>query len=262
MTVPLARRMLAEFLGTALLVTALVGSGIMATRLSPDEVGIQLLQNSITTMLALTVLILIFAPVSGAHFNPVVTLAAWWLQRRSGGLNLRDLVGYVVAQTLGASSGAVLANAMFDLPAVSWSTTTRTGSHLWLGEVVATAGLTLLIFTLVRTGRAFLSAPAVGAYVGAAYWFTSSTAFANPAVTIGRALTDTFAGVAPGSVPAFVGAQVAGALIGLAVLLALYPDPASGPPRPRPQRTVLPESDLPSGQLGRGISLVPNRWRA
>ncbi len=177
MTAPaLPRRLLAEFLGTALLVTAVVGSGIMATELSPDDVGLQLLQNSIATAFALGALILTFGPVSGAHFNPVVSAADWWLGRRHGtGLIGRDLALYAAAQVLGAIAGSLLANAMFDLAAVAMSTTTRAGAHLWLGEVVATTGLLLLIFALVRSGRAAVAPAAVGAYIGAAYWFTSST---------------------------------------------------------------------------------------
>lgn len=218
------RQLVAEFLGTALLVTAVVGSGIMAANLSPGDVGLQLLENSIATALALGVLILVFGPISGAHFNPVVSAADWLFGRRPGtGLSVARLAGYVVAQVAGAISGAVLANLMFGLRAVSLSTQHRTGGHLWLGEVVATAGLVLLIFALVRTGRAAVAPAAVGAYIGAAYWFTSSTSFANPAVTIGRAFTNTFAGIAPGSVPGFVIAQLVGAAAGAALLLVLHP---------------------------------------
>ncbi len=221
------RRLLAEFLGTALLVTAVVGSGIMATRLS-DDIGLQLLENSVATAFALGSLILTFGPVSGAHFNPVVSAADWFLGRRTGtGLPTRDLVGYVVAQVAGAIAGAGLADLMFGLPAVGFATKDRTGTGLWLGEVVATAGLLLLIFALARSGRASVAPAAVGAYIGAAYWFTSSTSFANPAVTIGRAFTDTFAGIAPASVPGFVAAQLAGLAVGVGLLLALYPSAGS-----------------------------------
>jgi arsenate reductase len=223
-TVALWRRLLAELVGTALLVTAVVGSGIMAATLSPDDVGLQLLENSVATALALGALILIFGPVSGAHFNPVVSAADWFLGRRSRtGLTATDFAGYVAAQIVGAIVGSVLANLMFALPAVDWSAKTRSAGHLWLGEVVATAGLVLLVFALARSGRSTVAPAAVGAYIGAAYWFTSSTSFANPAVTIGRAFTDTFAGIAPGSVPAFVLAQLAGLTIGVALLLVLYP---------------------------------------
>jgi arsenate reductase len=224
-TPPLGRRLLAEFVGTALLVTAVVGSGIMATRLSPHDTGVQLLENSVATALALGALILTFGPVSGAHFNPVVSAADWWLGRRSRtGLTVAHLAGYIVAQVAGAIGGAILADLMFAVPAIAWSGTVRSAGHLWLGEVVATAGLVLLIFALARSGRATVAPAAVGAYIGAAYWFTSSTSFANPAVTIGRAFTDTFAGIAPGSVPAYIGAQLVGLLVGVGLLVALYPD--------------------------------------
>ncbi|MEG3636044.1 MIP/aquaporin family protein [Micromonospora palythoicola] len=225
MTIAFPRRLLAEFTGTALLVTAVVGSGIMAADLSPDDVGLQLLQNSIATAFALGVLILMFGPVSGAHFNPVVSAADWLLGRRSGtGLSPRELAGYVAAQVSGAVAGSVLANLMFGLGPVSFSGRERGGGNLWLGEVVATAGLVLLIFALARSGRAVVAPAAVGAYIGAAYWFTSSTSFANPAVTVGRAFTDTFAGIAPGSVPGFVVAQLVGLAVGVGLLAALYPD--------------------------------------
>ncbi|MEV4545478.1 MIP/aquaporin family protein [Micromonospora echinaurantiaca] len=225
MTIALRRRLLAEFLGTALLVTAVVGSGIMAATLSPGDVGLQLLENSIATALALGALILVFGPVSGAHLNPVVSAADWFLGRRTGtGLTGRDLAGYTVAQVTGAVAGSVLANLMFDLAAVDLSGKDRAGANLWLGEVVATSGLILLVFALARSGRAPVAPAAVGAYIGAAYWFTSSTSFANPAVTIGRAFTDTFAGIAPASVPAFVLAQLVGLAAGVGLLAALYPD--------------------------------------
>jgi glycerol uptake facilitator-like aquaporin len=222
--ITLWRRLLAEFLGTALLVTAVVGSGIMASELSPDDVGLQLLQNSVATAFALGALILTFGPVSGAHFNPVVSAADWFLGRRTGtGLTITDLGGYASAQTLGAIAGSILANLMFDLAPVTMSTKDRAAGNLWLGEVVAVVGLLLLIFALGRSGRSSVAPAAVGAYIGAAYWFTSSTSFANPAVTAGRAFTDTFAGIAPASVPGFVVAQIAGLIIGVGVLLALYP---------------------------------------
>ncbi|MEV0714287.1 MIP/aquaporin family protein [Asanoa sp. NPDC050611] len=221
----LGRRALAEALGTGLLVSAVVGSGAMATRLSPGEAGLQLLANSIATAFALAVLILIFGPVSGAHFNPVVSLADWWLGRRDrAGLSARELGGYLVAQLVGAVAGCVVANLMFDLPAVALSSTRRGGAPLWLGEVVATGGLVLLVFALARAGRASVTPAAVGAYIGAAYWFTSSTSFANPAVTVGRVFTDSFAGIAPASVPGFVVAQLIGLVVGVGVLVVLYPD--------------------------------------
>jgi len=223
-TESLARRLLAEFLGTALLVAVVVGSGIAAQELSPQDVGLQLLENSTATVFGLTVLILWFGPVSGAHFNPVVSLADWFLGRRAGaGLTLPGVGAYTVAQIAGGIAGAVLANVMFDLDTAISTKDRITSGHL-VAEVVATAGLVALIFALVRTGRGALAAPAVGAYIGAAYWFTSSTSFANPAVTIGRVFSDTFAGIAPGSAAAFIGMELVGLVVGVAVTRALYPD--------------------------------------
>ncbi|MBB2925482.1 MIP/aquaporin family protein [Cellulomonas cellasea] len=220
---PLLRALTAELVGTGLLVAVVVGSGIAAQRLSPDDVGLQLLQNSLATTLGLTVLILLFGPASGAHLNPVVSLTDWVVGRRTGtGLTGRQVVAYTAAQTVGAVAGCALAAAMFTAP-VAVSTTERTGSGLLIGEVVATAGLVALILTLVRTGRAALAAPAVGAYIGAAYWFTSSTSFANPAVTVGRIFTDTFAGIAPASAPGFVAAQLVGAALGVGLVTVLHP---------------------------------------
>jgi glycerol uptake facilitator-like aquaporin len=221
---PLPRRLLAEFLGTALLVAVVVGSGIAAETLSPGNVGLQLLENSTATVFGLTVLILWFGPVSGAHFNPVVSLADWFLSRRTrSGLSLPDVGAYAVVQIIGGVAGALLANVMFDVDAGLSAKDRVTGGHL-VAEVVATAGLVALIFALVRTGRGALAAPTVGAYIGAAYWFTSSTSFANPAVTIGRVFSDTFAGIAPGSASAFIGMQLVGLGVAIALTLALYPD--------------------------------------
>jgi glycerol uptake facilitator-like aquaporin len=221
----LPRRLLAEFLGTALLVTVVVGSGIAAAALSPGDIGLQLLQNSTATVLGLAVLILMLGPVSGAHFNPVVTAADWLLGRRSGtGIRGSDAVAYALAQIGGGIAGAFLANLMFDRQLFEFASKHRvTAGHL-LGEVVATAGLIAVIFALARTGRTALSAAAVGAYIGAAYWFTSSTSFANPAVTVGRMFSDSFAGIAPSSVPGFIVAQIVGAVVGLVVIVVLYPD--------------------------------------
>ena len=220
----LFRPLLAEFVGTALLVTVVVGSGIAAAQLSPDDVGLQLLENSTATVFGLAVLILIFGPISGAHFNPLVSAADWLLGRRAGtGISAANLGLYAVVQILGGICGAVLANVMFDRRAFELATKHRaTLGHL-IGEVVATAGLIALIFAFARTGRAAMSAAAVGAYIGAAYWFTSSTSFANPAVTIGRMFSDTFAGISPGSAPGFIAAQIVGTLIGLALIVVLYP---------------------------------------
>lgn len=223
--IPLRRRAFAEFLGTGLLVTVVVGSGIAAERLSTDT-GLQLLENSIATALGLGVLILLLATVSGAHFNPVVSLTDTILGRTTRtGLPSRDLAAYLPAQTLGGIGGAVLANAMFAIP-TTISTTDRATPATFLAEIIATAGLVLLIMGLTRTGRPTpVIAAAVGAYIGAAYWFTSSTSFANPAVTIGRIFTDTFAGIAPTSVLPFLAAQLLGGAMAIALTLALFPRP-------------------------------------
>ncbi|WP_338100706.1 MIP/aquaporin family protein [Microbacterium excoecariae] len=214
----LPREATAEFVGSALLAAIVIGSGIMASRLSSDP-GLQLLENALATALGLGVLIAMFAPASGAHFNPVVTLADAALGSRSW----RQVAAYVPAQIAGCVVGAVLANAMFGLPAVSWASTDRVSPGNLLSEGVATAGLVAVIFLLVRTGRGALAAPAVGAYIGAAYWFTASTSFANPAITIGRMFSDTFAGIAPGSVLPFLAAQVNGAALGLGLAVWLAP---------------------------------------
>jgi arsenate reductase len=216
----LARKVTAEALGTGLLVAAVVGSGIAAQRLSPNNVGLQLLENSTATAGALVALILAFGSVSGAHFNPVVSLADRWF----GGLSNRDLGAYVAAQVAGGGLGAIAANLMFDLDAVNVSTKVRSGADLWFAEVVATLGLLLVIFGVVRAGRAALAPFAVAGYIAAAYWFTSSTSFANPAVTIARTLSNTFAGIAPESVPAFVVAQLLGGALAIALAVFLYPD--------------------------------------
>ncbi|MEU6089030.1 MIP/aquaporin family protein [Streptomyces sp. NPDC047085] len=226
MTAPLVRRLAAEAVGTALLVTVVVGSGIQATELSHD-VGVQLLANSLATVFGLAVLITLLGPVSGAHFNPAVTLAAWALGRRTGtGPALREVAAYVPAQVAGAIGGAILADAMFAEPLVRFSTHDRSAPHLLLGEIVATAGLVALVFGLDRVARAHVAPAAVASYIGAAYWFTSSTSFANPAVTIGRAFTDTFAGIAPASVAPFIAAQLAGAVLGLGAVAMVYGRPA------------------------------------
>ncbi|MFD0818688.1 aquaporin, partial [Micromonospora zhanjiangensis] len=218
------RRASAELVGTGLLVTAVVGSGIAASRLSPDDVGLQLLENSIATALALGALILVFGPVSGAHLNPVVSIADWWLGRRTGtGLPARELSAYLGGQFLGAIGGTVLAHLMFGLPAVAVSTDHRDGAGLWLAEVVATGGLLLLIAALTHTRRQSVAPAAVGAWIGAAYWFTASTAFANPAVTIGRMFTATFAGIAPASAVGFIAAQLAATALAVTAIRWWYP---------------------------------------
>jgi glycerol uptake facilitator-like aquaporin len=235
--------LVAEFVGSALLVAIVVGSGIAAERLSPTDVGVQLLENSLATAFGLGVLILVFGPVSGAHFNPLVSLVDWLLGRRSRtGMNARLLWRYAVVQISGAIAGAVLANVMFDHRAVEIATKERLSAGHLLAEVVATAGLVVVIFTLARTGRAGLSAAAVGAYIGAAYWFTSSTSFANPAVTIGRMFSDTFAGIAPTSVAPFIAAQFVGAIVGLALTVFLHPDAA----RTADQAVIAHPADTPT----------------
>src|SRR3954464_2053083 len=219
------RQLLAEFIGTALLVTVVVGSGIAAAQLSSSDVGLQLLENSIATAFGLAVLILLFGPVSGAHFNPVVSVADWLLGRRANsGLSGGSVAAYAASQIAGGIVGAVLANVIFDRAALEVSTKDRISPGHLVGEVVASAGLIALIFALARRGRAASSAAAVGAYIGAAYWFTSSMSFANPAVTVGRIFSDSFAGISPTSVPGFVIAQLIGGALGTGLVLALYPD--------------------------------------
>lgn len=214
-----SRPLVGELLGSALLAAIVVGSGIMAQRLSPGDAGLQLLQNAFATALGLGVLIALFQPISGAHFNPVVTIADAVL----GARRWREVGPYVLAQILGCVAGAILANVMFAAPAVSWSTTARATPPNLIAEVVATAGLVLAIFVLVRAGRGSMAAPVVGAYIGAAYYFTASTSFANPAITIGRMFSDTFAGIAPASTPTFILAQLVGGAVGLALAVWLTP---------------------------------------
>ena len=214
--------MLAEFVGTFLLLSVVVGSGIAAQRLSPHDVGLQLLENGLATGAGLAAIILAVGSVSGAHLNPIVSLA----DRCFGGLSNGELAVYVPAQLCGAIAGVVVANLMYDLPAIEWSTRSRSGSGLWLAEGVATAGLLLVVFGLARSGRSTVAPFAVGAYIAAAYWFTSSTSFANPAVTMGRALTDTFTGIEPGSVPGFVAFQLVGSAVAVVLVRMLYPDVA------------------------------------
>jgi glycerol uptake facilitator-like aquaporin len=216
---PLSRRLVAEFLGSLLLAALVIGSGIAAQRLSPGDTGLQLTENAAATAAGLFALILMFGPISGAHFNPVVSV----VDAAFGGLSWRHALAYVPAQVTGCVGGAVLANLMFATSAVSISTTHRATVAHGLSEVVATAGLILMIFSLVRSGRAERAPAAVGAYIGAAYWFTSSTSFANPAITIGRMFSDTFAGITPSSVPLFLAAQVVGGALALLGVRALYP---------------------------------------
>jgi glycerol uptake facilitator-like aquaporin len=216
---PLARRLLAEYLGSAFLAAVVVGSGIAAQRLSPDDTGLALLENAAATAAGLFAIILMFGRVSGGHFNPVVSL----VDAHFGGRTWRDALAYIPAQIAGCVTGAITANAMFALSAVSISTHHRASAAHLFAEVIATLGLLLVIFSLARTGRAASAPAAVGAYIGAAYWFTSSTSFANPAITVGRMFSDTFAGIAPASVPGFVAAQLVGGLAAIAAVSALYP---------------------------------------
>ncbi len=214
-------RALAEGLGTGLLVAVVVGSGIAAERLSPGDVGLQLLENSTATALALAALILTFGPVSGAHFNPAVTLAEMVTRK----IDPRAVVPYIAAQIAGGCAGAVVANLMYELPAVDWSTKDRITAATFLAEVVATFGLLTVIFGVVRSGRLTAVPIAVAGYIGAAYWFTSSTSVANPAVAIARMLSDTFAGIAPASVLPFIAAELLGAALAVVVARILFPEP-------------------------------------
>jgi glycerol uptake facilitator-like aquaporin len=227
MTAADGRRLLAEFTGTGLLVAVVVGSGIAATRLTGDG-AVRLLVNSLVTALGLAVLILIFAPSGGAQFNPAVTAADWLLSRRTARrYHLRLALMVMASQAAGATGGAALADAMFAVPVLSVSRHHRGGGPVLLSEVVATAGLLLLIVTLAQTGRTQHAPWSVGAWIGAAYWFTASTSFANPAVTIGRMLTDTYAGIAPASAPAFIAAQILGAAAGTGLAITITPAPAA-----------------------------------
>ena len=229
-TAPVTRRLCAELLGTATLVATVIGSGIMATNLT-DDVALQLLVNALATVAALGVLIATLGPVSGAHFNPVVTLVE--AARRD--IRAGEAGGYLLVQFGGGLLGAAVANLMFDHPAWQASTHERTGAPLWLGEVVATAGLVFTIGAITRTGRGHLGAVLVPAWIGAAYFFTASTSFANPAVALARSTSDSFAGIAPASVPGFVAAELLGAVVGAAAASYLFPRPG------RPEPLDLPE---------------------
>lgn len=218
----MTRRIVAEFVGSALLAALVIGSGIAAQSLSPGDTGLQLFENAFATALGLPVLILVFATISGSHFNPVVSLVDAALGQRPW----QDVLGYVPAQVAGCIAGAVLANLMFGGAALSISTTDRLGPGHFLAEIIATAGLVLVIFALARTGRGAVIPWAVGAYIGAAYFFTSSASFANPAITIGRMFSDTFAGIAPSSAPGYIAAQLLGGALGLLAVRVFFPAPA------------------------------------
>ena len=219
----LGPRLLSEFLGTALLVAAVVGSGIAAARLSPGDVGLELFENAAATAGALVAIILAFGPVSGAHLNPVVTV----VDKIFGGIDSRAAAGYIGAQLAGGWAGAVVANLMFSRAAIELSTKTRSSGGLWLAEAVATFGLLLVIFGVVRSGRTSAAPFAVGAYIGGAYFFTASTSFANPAVTFARMFSDTFAGIRPANAPAFMGAQLVGGAVAVMAIRILYPSVAT-----------------------------------
>ena len=217
---PLLRRLLAELLGSAFLATVVIGSGIAAKQLSPNDVGLELFENAAATAAGLYAIILMFGPVSGGHFNPVVS----FVDASFGGIGRRDALAYLPAQVSGCVLGAIAANAMFAKTLISISAHHRASSAHLLAEAIATLGLILVIFALARTGRSNATPAAVGAYIGAAYFFTSSTSFANPAISIGRIFSNTFAGVAPGSVPGYIVAQAAGGALAILALRALYPD--------------------------------------
>ena len=237
---PLARRLLAELLGSAFLAALVIGSGIAAQTLSPSDVGLQLFENAVATAMGLATIILMFGPVSGAHFNPVVSLA----DATFGGISWRDALAYIPAQVAGCVLGAISANGMFALAAVSISAHHRaTGAHLF-SEAIATAGLLLVIFALARTKRLSAAPAAVGAYIGSAYFFTSSASFANPAISVGRIFSNSFAGIAPASVPSFVLAQLLGGACAIVAIRVLYPDVTPGEAAelvvPRHERAVSP----------------------
>jgi arsenate reductase len=237
-TPPIARRLLAELLGSAFLAALVIGSGIAAQTLSPNDTGLELFENAAATAAGLFAIILMFGPVSGGHFNPVVSLA----DAAFGGLSWRDALVYIPTQSAGCVLGAVTANGMFALGAVTISTHHRASSAHLLSEAIATAGLVLVIFSLARTRRSHATPAAVSAYIGAAYFFTSSASFANPAISIGRIFSNTFAGIAPASVPAFILAQLAGGALAVLTIKALYPGvtPADA------ADVLLPHSERPA----------------
>ena len=218
--IALWRRLTAEFLGSAFLAALVIGSGIAAQRLSPGDTGLELLENAAATAAGLFAIILMFGPVSGGHFNPVVS----FVDAAFGGLSWRDAGTYLPAQAAGCVTGAIAANVMFSVPAVSISVKDRASPAHFLSEVIATLGLMLVIFALARSGRSRVTPAAVGAYIGAAYFFTSSASFANPAITVGRMFSNTFAGIAPSSAPAFIAAQVVGGVLAVGLVRLLYPD--------------------------------------
>jgi arsenate reductase len=233
LNIPLRRRLFAEFLGAAFLAAVVIGSGIAAQNLSPNDTGLELLENAAATAAGLFAIILMFGPISGGHFNPVVSLA----DATFGGISWRDALAYIPVQIGGCIAGAIVANGMFALAAISISSKHRaTPAHLF-AEVIATLGLLLVIFSLARTKRSASAPAAVGAYIGAAYFFTSSTSFANPAISTGRMFSNTFAGIAPSSVPGFIAAELVGCAVAIIAIRALYPDVT----RADAAQVVLPE---------------------
>jgi glycerol uptake facilitator-like aquaporin len=246
-TPPLARRLLAELLGSAFLAALVIGSGIAAQQLSPNDVGLELFENAAATAAGLFAIILMFGPVSGGHFNPVVS----FVDAHFGGISWRDAAAYVPAQVTGCILGAIVANVMFSLSAISISTHHRASPAHFLSEVIATSGLILVIFSLARTKRSTITPAAVGAYIGAAYFFTSSASFANPAITIGRMFSNTFAGIAPASAPSFILAQLLGGAAAILVVRALYPDvtPADAATVLLPHERNLPNSGETEGDV-------------
>jgi glycerol uptake facilitator-like aquaporin len=241
MSAPLPRRLLAELLGSAFLAALVIGSGIAAQTLSPGEVGLQLFENAVATAAGLFAIILMFGPVSGGHFNPAVSVA----DARFGGIGWRDTLAYIPVQIVGCILGAIAANVMFSRAAISISTHHRASPAHMFSEAIATAGLLLVIFALARTGRARTAPAAVGAYIGAAYFFTSSASFANPAISIGRTFSNTFAGIAPASVPSFILAQLLGTACAILILTVLYPHVTAE----EATDVVLPHNAQPAGAV-------------
>jgi glycerol uptake facilitator-like aquaporin len=261
--IALWRRMAAEFLGSAFLAALVVGSGIAAQHLSPGDPGLELLENAAATAAGLFAIILMFGPVSGGHFNPVVS----FVDAAFRGVSWRDAAAYLPAQVAGCIVGAIVANIMFALPAVSISVKHRASGPHFLSEIIATLGLMLVIFALARSGRSHVTPAAVGAYIGAAYFFTSSASFANPAITIGRMFSNTFAGIAPSAAPSYIAAQVVGGILAVGLVGLLYPkltpDEAAGVilPHDHSGPAERPQSVAASGSASATLSRPPGPAR-
>jgi arsenate reductase len=255
---PLWRRLTAEFLGSAFLAALVIGSGIAAQRLSPGDTGLELLENAAATAGGLFAIILMFGPVSGGHFNPVVS----FVDAAFGGVSWRDAGAYLPAQVAGCVAGAIAANVMFSLSTVSISVKDRASPAHFLSEVIATIGLMLVIFALARSGRSHVTPAAAGAYIGAAYFFTSSASFANPAITVGRMFSDTFAGISPSSAPSFIGAQIVGGILAIGLVKVLYPGITAAEaadvtmPHDHPRNAAHPEGD-PAGNAASAVGSPP-----